>query len=132
MHGAATTIGGIKPGAHPFEIVAVASIDLHIEVSGGRLAALAFGSTLDGMCQRIGSVLAQGVVNFGQMVAVERVEFRIVGRGVLGPVPPTPIAALSGKDRFVSALPSQFPSGTRPGPGSSRGGTFVRFAGIAQ
>src|SRR6185437_1434589 len=64
MHGAAAMIGGVRAGAQPFEVIALAPVNFHIEIRGGDFRASAFGSALDGVRECVRSLLTKRVINF--------------------------------------------------------------------
>src|SRR5882762_6917903 len=96
VHGTAAALGRIKAGAEPFEIRGVAAIDLDVDEAGGRDLQGVFGLTLDGLGEFFGGDLSKRQVHAGEVLAIERVEFGIVGGTVLGAEPPAPIAAFRG------------------------------------
>src|SRR5262249_50725164 len=54
----------------------------------------------DGIGEFIGSDLSKREIDSGEVLAVERIEFRIVRGAVLRTVPPAPVAAFGGEQRF--------------------------------
>src|SRR5215472_11690405 len=104
VHGLAEKFSTNQPGAELFEIRALASVYLDIQVCRGRFATSTLRSTLDRNRESSWSRLAEGVVNFGEVAPIERIEFSIVGGGVLRPKPPAPIAALCCENSVIPAL----------------------------
>ena len=70
---------------------------------------------LDRLSQGVRRRLAERIVNVRKVLAIQPVKIRIVGRGVLGTVPPTPIASFRGEHGFVRP-----PAVWRPFTGSGR------------
>src|SRR6266849_2424022 len=114
VHGTTTALGGIEAGTEPFEIGSVAAVDGDVEQTCGRELKGVLGLALDGLGQFFGGDLAQREINGGQMLAIEGVEFGVVGGAVLGAEPPAPVATLGGEQRFVRYLKRGFGGGVRP------------------
>src|SRR5258708_26430316 len=109
VHGAAAPLGGVEAGAEPFEIGSVAAIDLDGEESGGRDMQSVLGLVLDGLGEFFRGNLAQSEVHAGEVLAIQRVEFGVIGGAVFGGEPPTPVAAFRGEQRFVNLFQAGFP-----------------------
>ena len=57
----------------------------------------ALGLALDGLGEIFGRDTAEREIDAGKVLSIECIELRVVCRAVLGAKPPTPIAALGGK-----------------------------------
>src|ERR1700690_1170219 len=93
VHRAALAVRRVHPGAEPFEIAALAAVYFYVEERRRWIAPRAFGGAFDSVGQGIGSLYSERRVNRSQVLAVERIKLRIVGGGMLRPVPPIPIAS---------------------------------------
>src|ERR1700724_4575964 len=96
VHGAAAALGRVQAGAQPFEIGSVAAIDLDGEEAGRGNLQCVLGLALDGLGEFFRRELGERKIDAGEVLAIQRVEFRVVGGTVLRAEPPAPVAALSG------------------------------------
>src|SRR5258708_40023580 len=97
VHGAAAAWWGEEAGAEPLEIGRVAAVDLDGEKAGRRHMQGVLGLALDWLGQLFRRDLAEREIHSGEVLAIERVEFSIVGRAVFRAEPPAPIAAFRGQ-----------------------------------
>jgi len=61
-------------------------------------------ATLDRLRKVLRRNFTEREINSREMLSIQRVELRIVCSAVLGTKPPSPVAALSGQERFVGLL----------------------------
>src|ERR1700730_163908 len=104
----AAALGRIAAGAEPLEIGGVAAVHFDGEEAGRRNLQGVLGLALDGLGELFGCDLAEREVHACEVLAIERVEFSIVGRAVLRAEPPAPVAAFSSQERFVRFLQRAF------------------------
>ncbi len=78
----------------------------------------------NGLRQIVRRARSQRLINIGKMLAIEFVEFAVVGRMMFRAIPPVPVAAFGDQDFFESQLPLRF-AGRR----SSLG---IKIAGVVE
>ena len=104
VHGAGALVRSVAGRAHPLEVSADQSVHPGAHISRLRNIAGAHNSADDRGVQLFRRNSFEGVVHVGEMPAIEFVEVAIVGRVMLRPVPPVPVAALGDEQLF----PRQF------------------------
>src|SRR5580658_900525 len=97
MHGTPPSFGRVEACAKPFEVRSVSSIHRDFQKARRWQLQSVLRLALYGFRQFLRSHLAERQIDGRQMLAIEGVEFRIVGGTVFRPVPPAPIASFRGK-----------------------------------
>src|SRR5208283_6199441 len=104
VHGASTLIGGEDGGAHPFEVANLVAAYAGMNVGGLRSEGRTHFAGSNGLCQVIRGRGSECLVDVRKMLAIEFVKVAVVGRVMLGAVPPVPVAALGNHDFFEGQL----------------------------
>ena len=124
MHAAAAAVTAERCRAHPVEVAAHLAVNRGMHVGRLRREGRTGQRTADGPGKMIGRHAAERGVDVGKMLAVKLVEVAVVGRVMLGTVPPVPVATL-GDEQLL------------PGEGALLGGGLggvfvVKVAGLAE
>src|SRR5260370_25487180 len=98
----------VEAGAEALEIGCGAGVEIDGEKAGRRYMQGVLGLALDGLGQLFRRDLAEREIHSGEMLAIEGVEFRIVGGAVLRTEPPAPVAAFRDQERLVSFFQGGF------------------------
>src|SRR5262249_27210246 len=100
VHGSGAMIGRIHSSAHPFEIPNLVARDPGMDIRGLGYKRWPHFESSDWLRQIIRRHRTEGLIHIRKMLAVEFVEVAVVGRMMLRPVPPVPVAAL-GNQKLV-------------------------------
>ena len=105
VHGGGTPVGGVSSGPHPVEVAGERGIQ-----PGRDIVALwgkrRFGVTADDwLGEHIGRRGAQGLIDIGKMLAIQLIEFPVVGGVMFGAIPPVPVTTFGDQEFFIGQIP---------------------------
>src|SRR5258708_34495439 len=91
MHGTAAALRRIQPGPQPFKVRCLPAVDLDTQPTRRSQLHRVLWPALNRLGQFFRRHLSQREIDSGQMLAVQRIKFRVVCSAVFGAEPPTPV-----------------------------------------
>src|SRR6185369_16570684 len=100
MHGGRMAVRNMGGSTQPFKVANVSSIHRRMDV-GGLRCELRFGMrSRDWLRQHVRGNAAKRKIHIGKMLPVQLIKIAIVGRMMLGAIPPVPVTAF-GDEQFL-------------------------------
>src|SRR5262249_29935386 len=104
VHGSGALVRCVSSCPDPFKIAYGIARDSRMDICQLRRKRRSASNTIDWLRKIVGRNGPQCLINVGQMLAVKLVEVAIVGRMMLGTIPPVPITAFPNQKLFECKL----------------------------